>query len=465
MTASAATAVARPLAERLARRAVDMPVVVTPEARLTAGDLARHGPGPDVTQSDRLALCLTDPAALITALAALDGQVAALLLISPAQPPEVVAALAMAAGVGRIVTDRADLAGLPGVCGLASVLALRGVLAVPVATRWLMTTSGTTGVPKIMPHHLAGLSRTVSRLEPATQAVWGLVYDPTRFAGMQVVLQSLIGGGQLLAPDRYTPLADQVGWLADRGISHLSATPTLWRRLLMVPGLARMPLRQITLGGEIVPQDVLDALGQVFPAAQRTHIYALTEAGVGFAVRDGQAGFPSAYLTPETAPSGMRFKLVEGVLWLRPPAALPPRQDVPMDAEGYLSTGDLVAIEGDRARFLGRESGVINVGGVKVYPEVVERVIAGVPGVRLVRISAKTSPITGALVMAEVMADLAKGDIPAQVALKAAIQTTCRAALEREAVPAVVRFVDDLEINAAGKLTRRSAGAADATRP
>ena len=465
MTASAATGTPRPLAGKLARRDPDMPVVLTQGGRLTAGDLARHGPAEDVSPSDRLALCLSDPAALITALVALDGQVASLLLISPAQPPEVVAALALAAGVGRIVADRADLAGLPGVCGLASVLAAKGPARDPVLTEWLMTTSGTTGVPKIMPHHLAGLTRTVSRLEPATGAVWGLVYDPTRFAGMQVVLQALIGGGQLLAPDRYAPLADQVDWLAAQGISHLSATPTLWRRLLMVPGLGRMPLRQITLGGEIVPQDVLDALGQVFPTAQRTHIYALTEAGVGFAVRDGMAGFPSAYLSPETAPSGMRFKLVDGVLWLRPPAALPPRPGVPMDAEGYLSTGDLVAVAEGRARFLGRESGVINVGGVKVYPEVVERVIAMVPGVRLARVSAKTSPITGALVMAEVMADLAKGDIPAQVALKAAIQTTCRASLEREAVPAVIRFVDDLEINAAGKLTRRSAGASDAARP
>ena len=73
------------------------------------------------------------------------------------------------------------------------------------------------------------------------------------------------------------------------------------------------------------------------------------------------------------------------------------------------------------------------------------------PGVRLVKVSAKASPITGALILAEVLAD--PGADP--VALKAAIQQHCRTVLPREAVPGVVRFVGDLEMNAAGKLVRR----------
>ena len=51
----------------------------------------------------------------------------------------------------------------------------------------------------------------------------------------------------------------------------------------------------------------------------------------------------------------------------------------------------------DRALFLGRDSGVVNVGGVKVYPERVERTIAAVDGVGLAQVGARRSPITGSL--------------------------------------------------------------------
>jgi acyl-CoA synthetase (AMP-forming)/AMP-acid ligase II len=51
-----------------------------------------------------------------------------------------------------------------------------------------------------------------------------------------------------------------------------------------------------------------------------------------------------------------------------------------------------------------------------------------------------------------VMAD--PGTDPA--ALKAVILAACRAALPREAVPGAVRLVDDMVVNSAGKLIRRS---------
>ena len=45
------------------------------------------------------------------------------------------------------------------------------------------------------------------------------------------------------------------------------------------------------------------------------------------------------------------------------------------DDEGFVDTGDMVERRGDRYYFLGRRSGIINVGGLKVYPEEVEAAI------------------------------------------------------------------------------------------
>lgn len=355
----------------------------------------------------RVALMVRDPLILIRGLCALDGRVGAMLLLSHALPAETAVALAEQAGCSRILTD-ADIARLPS--GPAS--------APEVETEWLMTTSGTTGMPKIVPHTLASLARSV---RPHPDAVWGLIYDPTRFAGLQVVLQALIGGGRLVVAQG-SP-AQQVAALA--GCTHLSATPTWWRRVLMLPERPQ-GLRQITLGGEIADQPTLSALAAAFPDARLTHIYASTEAGVGFSVKDGREGFPADYLTGD-------IRIEGGVLWLH-----------------GIDSGDRVERDGDRVRFLGRENGMMNIGGVKVYPEAVESVLLSVPDVVMAKVSAKRSPVTGALVMAEVK--LAEGADPD--AARARIQTASRAALVREAVPAIIRFVEEFHVNAAGKIVR-----------
>lgn len=442
------------------------------------------GPGSGLDPAARVALYLKDPLEVIRALVALDGQVAALLLLSQGLSAATAGQLARAAGCTILLCDEAPQEGDADAEGGAPLRRTPAAVLAPhrraeppaasVATQWLMTTSGTTGLPKIVPHTLATLARSVVRLRPGMAGsipgsvaggmpIWGLLYDPTRFAGLQVVLQALIGGGRLVAVDTSLPLAAQVAALAAAGVTHLSATPTLWRRILMVPDHGRIPLAQATLGGEIADQPTLAAVRAAFPAARLTHIYASTEAGVGFSVTDGLAGFPLSWL--DAPPGPVRLRLHDGILWLRPPVtALTPGQTpgqtlgqtlgqppgVEIDAEGYVRSGDRVEIAGGRVLFLGRENGLINIGGVKVYPETVEAVVKAVPGVALVQVSGKRSPVTGALVVAEVQ--LAPGADPETVRL--AVQAACRARLEREAVPAIIRFVAGFATNAAGKLMR-----------
>jgi acyl-CoA synthetase (AMP-forming)/AMP-acid ligase II len=438
------------------------PVLLGASGRgLTQADLAASGTAPALGPGARVAVQLSDPLDVVRALAALDGQVAAILLLSHALPAATALALARAADCGLLVRDAPGAAAGqeagdgPAPVGLDDVL---GPLRRPdpLPTAWLMTTSGTTGLPKIVPHTLASLSRSVYRFDGGGPArdlpIWGLLYDPTRFAGLQVVLQALIGGGLLVAADTGAPLADQIATLAAQGCTHLSATPTLWRRLLMVPGHDRLALRQVTLGGEIADQPTLNALRAAFPAARLTHIYASTEAGVGFSVTDGLAGFPRAYL--DRAPGNVRLDIRDGVLWLRPPvtALRPGLPGITVDAQGYVCSGDRVAVGDDRITFLGRENGLINIGGVKVYPETVEAALKTVPGVGLVQVSAKRSPVTGALVLAEVQ--LAAGADAEETRRR--ILETGRARLPREAVPAIIRFVEGFETNAAGKLVRKT---------
>ena len=60
--------------------------------------------------------------------------------------------------------------------------------------------------------------------------------------------------------------------------------------------------------------------------------------------------------------------------------------------EGFVDTGDMLELRGDRYYFVGRRDGMINVGGMKVHPEEVEAVINRHPLVRMSLVRTKKNP-------------------------------------------------------------------------
>jgi acyl-coenzyme A synthetase/AMP-(fatty) acid ligase len=114
-------------------------------------------------------------------------------------------------------------------------------------------------------------------------------------------------------------------------------------------------------------------------------------------------------------------------------------------------------LRGDRYYFAGRRDGVINVGGLKVHPEEVEAVINRHPNVQMSLVTGRKNPITGALVIADVVVrsdsqpDAADAGIQR---LKRDILDTCRRALAPYKVPTLLRLVRSLEVAPSGKLAR-----------
>src|ERR1700723_1258860 len=126
------------------------------------------------------------------------------------------------------------------------------------------------------------------------------------------------------------------------------------------------------------------------------------------------------------------------------------------DEEGFVDTGDMVELRGDRYHFVGRRGGILNIGGLKVHPEEIEAVINRDDAVRMSRVKARKSPITGAIVIADVV--LADGfDANQSNDIKNRIIADCRENLAPHKVPAMIKFVERLEITAAGKLARSDA--------
>jgi len=421
-------------------------------------------PGRGAELARRSVLVATrDPLATALALIELDGMARRLVICPPDLPPEHLPAVVAKAGVEAIVSDHDggdDPSGVPlRVIGHGTVMPVEKTSVTCGRTEWVLLTSGTTGAPKMLVHSFASLTAPIgSALGQRADVVWGTFYDIRRYGGLQIFLRAVLGPGSFVLSGAGEPIGDYLVRLGAQGATHVSGTPSHWRRALMSPDARAIAPRYIRLSGEIADQGILNALHSFYPQASVGHAFASTEAGVGFEVSDGLEGFPASLVG---APGDVQIKVVEGSLRIRSArnAVRYLGEDDPVltDEEGFVDTGDMVQRRGDRYYFLGRRSGLINVGGLKVYPEEVEAAINRHPAVRMSMVRSRRSPITGSLVAADVV--LKEEPDPShaggeRVDFKREILQICHDRLAPHKIPATIRFVPALEMAAAGKLAR-----------
>jgi acyl-coenzyme A synthetase/AMP-(fatty) acid ligase len=400
------------------------------------------------------------------ALVELDGVARRMVLCTPDLSPEQLAQVAAAAEADAIVIDAQSSVTAP--AGLARFelcpQPVKGSIKrrAGEATEWILLTSGTSGVPKLVAHTLQSLGGALpTQAVSVAASVWSTFYDIRRYGGLQIYLRAVLAGSPLVLSSSGESILDYLQRAAAAGVTHISGTPSHWRRALMSGKAALLTPQYVRLSGEVADQPLLDNLRAVYPNARIAHAFASTEAGVAFDVNDGLAGFPLDFIDNPAAE--IELKVVDHTLRIRSGrnaaryvGAAP---DVLVSEDGYVDTGDLVELVDGRYYFRGRRGGVINVGGLKVYPEEVESVLNADPRVRMSLVRSRRNPITGAVVVADVVlanpTSSAAADAPELV--RNDLLDTCRRTLAAHKVPATLRFVPALEFTAAGKLVRPSA--------
>jgi acyl-coenzyme A synthetase/AMP-(fatty) acid ligase len=415
---------------------------------------------------DRTVLIATRDQFLATwAIFELDGIARRIVLCPPDLPLEILPGVIRSAEADAVVLDKAGCdRQLPGV---RYFMPCAHRLSPQVCdrtrqqkTEWVLLTSGTAGLPKLVLHNLETLAAPIDRHNPASQGiVWSTFYDIRRYGGLQILLRTLLTNSSLVLTDPSEPVEDFLHRAAGEGITHISGTPSHWRRALMSPAAAAIAPKYVRLSGEIADEGVLAHLRALYPHANIAHAFASTEAGVVLTVDDGQAGFPADLL--ENTP-GVEIVVQDQTLRVRSARTAfrylqegaPPLRD----ADGFVDTTDVVELRDGRYYFGGRRDGLINVGGLKVHPEEVESVLNRHPDVWMSLVRRKKNPVTGSVVVADVVLRPERTSAERDMnALRDDILSSCRTTLSKHKVPVAINFVPRLAVAESGKMIRNYA--------
>jgi long-chain acyl-CoA synthetase len=169
------------------------------------------------------------------------------------------------------------------------------------------------------------------------------------------------------------------------------------------------------------------------------------------AVGSPQSGFEVELRSEEGIPLALGNV---GELWIKGPgmfdAYLSPWQTVgEICVEGWFATGDLaVADTAGRITLRGRKKSVLNVGGMKVFPEEVEAILENHPNVSRCCVAGFPHAMLGTVPVAEVILQ------PRATLTSRELIDWCRESLSIYKVPVRVKFVDALALTASGKVRR-----------
>ncbi|MEO7932096.1 MAG: fatty acid--CoA ligase family protein [Chthoniobacterales bacterium] len=176
------------------------------------------------------------------------------------------------------------------------------------------------------------------------------------------------------------------------------------------------------------------------------------EIGLPFLNRRAAASKPDSIGLPLPSYSA---ELRDGQLFVRGPGMLdayltPWRTRCEILEDGWFCTGDLARVDAEGDFHLeGRSQSVINVAGMKCFPEEIEAVLSSHSEVRAVRVSGRVHPKVGAVPVAEIVPKFLER--PPSVATLASL---CRSSLARYKVPVEFRFVEEIPLTASGKVKR-----------
>lgn len=325
-------------------------------------------------------------------------------------------------------------------------------------------TSGTTGRSKgVIVSHQSVIDRVNGanaglKLGPGDTVIWVL---PMAYHFMvSIILYVKFGAAIAVAKDF---LAKNIIEITNRYYGTLLyASPVQIRLLANDSGTEQMPsLQKVISTSAAIGLDVCKAFKQRFNT-DVSQAYGIIEIGLPIlnytkstehpeAVGYAQPGYAADILDENNnpLPDGQI-----GNLGIKGPGMfdaylLPPTLSKDVLKNGYFLTADYASKTSDGLiKVEGRSKSVINISGLKVFPEEVEAVLEMIPEIKLARVGSSPHPLLGQIIEAEVvLQEAASIDIEE-------VLTFCKKRLSAFKAPQRLKIVESLPMTGSGKLQR-----------
>ncbi|NDZ80111.1 amino acid adenylation domain-containing protein [Streptomyces sp. SID10853] len=353
---------------------------------------------------------------------------------------------------------------------------------VPRDTTFMLTTSGSTGLPKIVPLGPQAVNRFVAWAGPAfgiTPGTTVLNHAPLNFdLCLLDVWSTLAHGGRavLVDPEQAVDGRHLLDLLLRHDVQVVQAVPMFYRLVLDAAhraGVILPSVRRAAFTGDALPDRTLAELRELLPAARLANIYGCTETNDSF-VHEIEPTATAAPPVPIGSPlPGVSALVLDadgaevtgpgtGELYVRTPfqsgGYLDPARSrgkftghpLGHDDNRWFRTGDLVRRDTDGLLHLtGRSDFQVKVRGVAVNTAEIEQVLLRHPAVLEAGVAAQPDPLTGKRLVAGVRR------APGSGLNSLLLKEHCARALPRAAVPGVLLITDEpLPKTATGKVDR-----------
>ncbi|MGA2589614.1 MAG: long-chain fatty acid--CoA ligase [Bryobacteraceae bacterium] len=300
----------------------------------------------------------------------------------------------------------------------------------------VLFSSGSTGKSKAALHDFARLLDKFKKPRRGMVTLTFLMID--HIGGINTLLHVLSNAGTVVVSPSRDPHV-VCATIAAQKVELLPTSPTFLNLLVLSEAYNHYDLsslKLITYGTEMMPKHTLERISELLPHVTLQQTYGLSEVGI---LRSKSERSDSLWV--RVGGEGYETKVKDGTLWIKAQSAMMGYLNAssPFDAEGWLNTGDLVEVQGEYVRFLGRATEIINVGGQKVYPAEVENVLMEIPNVRDVTVSSAPNPITGNIVVAHF--NLSEPED--FTAFKKRVREFCRGRLDPFKIPARMQIVQN----------------------
>jgi acyl-CoA synthetase (AMP-forming)/AMP-acid ligase II len=275
--------------------------------------------------------------------------------------------------------------------------------------------------------------------------------------GLKAGILACTAAGAAMYPEPVFDVDRVLSRVASEGITVLPGAPTIYQAILDHPDRGKhdlSSLRAAVTGAADIPVELIRRVRDELPFDVIISGYGLTEAGTATGT-DLDADPETVATTVGKARPGFEVQIVDSEILLKGPSVMLGYLDDPeataatLSEDGWLRTGDLGQLdEQGNLRIIGRSKDMFIVGGFNAYPAEIENALLRHPEVRQAAVIGVPDERLGEVGMAFVVT--ASGD----PSIADQIQAWCKGEMANYKVPRVVEVIDELPINATGKVVK-----------